>query len=229
MEENTTKACIVMFVKYPEKGTVKTRLALSLDSDIVLQLYKYFITDLLKMISSVGVPTFIFYTPATKEPELRSWLGPNYRYVPQAGDSLGERMKSAFAHCFRDHFEKVIIIGSDSPDLPAALLDGAFTQLAMSDVVIGPTQDGGYYLIGFQRDGFCPEIFDDMQWGTNVVFDRTMQKLKVASKVIFRLPEWCDIDVIDDVGALRERNLHSDFRYSQTMAFLLRHKTILSK
>jgi rSAM/selenodomain-associated transferase 2 len=130
-------------------------------------------------------------------------------------------MKIAFTRCFSEGFQSVAIIGSDSPDLPHRIIVEAFQALDKHGAVIGPSLDGGYYLIGFSRASFIPEAFDGIAWGTESVFEKTMQRLRDVGIQPHVLPPWRDIDRPEDVAALIRDNEKTDFAGSKTMSWLL--------
>ncbi|MBE0558756.1 MAG: DUF2064 domain-containing protein, partial [Proteobacteria bacterium] len=122
------KRCIVIFVRYPEKGVAKSRLAPVLDEGLVVSLYEAFVSDLLATLEGSGYPFCIAFTPAEREGDIFRRFG-RHEGFPQAGADLGERMKNAFQRCFSDGFTSVVLIGSDIPDLPAEIFAEAFGVL----------------------------------------------------------------------------------------------------
>jgi len=214
--------CLIIFVKWPEQGKVKSRLSVALNEDTVLDLYKCFVEDLLHTVKESGIRPVIAFYPADEGASVRSWLGSEYRYVPQMGDELGERMKNAFQWAFAQECSPVVLIGSDFPDLPAEIIKDAFTSLNDHDAAIGPALDGGYYLIGFRNDAFSPRIFDDIPWSTAFVFARTMEILREEGCDVCQLRFWRDIDRPEDIIDLIKRNRHNPFIRSKTMACLMR-------
>ena len=213
------KKCILLFVKYPEWGMVKSRLLKDLTEDVVLSLYKNFVLDLLDTLKKGRYRFEIcFYPPESKE-KMLNWLGKDYVYMPQKGKDLGERMSHAFTEGFSEGFSKVVLIGSDIPDLTYELIDKAF-EFDANDAVIGPSFDGGYYLIGFKNNSFLPDIFEGIQWSTGTVFKKTMEILNRKNYRVHILPKWQDIDMLDDVRVLFERNKNTGFADSRTMHFL---------
>jgi glycosyltransferase A (GT-A) superfamily protein (DUF2064 family) len=134
------KNCILIFIKSPERGMVKARLSEDIDEDTVLSLYRNFVLDLLETIRK-GRHAFqiFFYPPGSKE-KVSNWLGKGYSYMPQKGKDLGERMKNAFSRAFSEGFSKVLLMGSDIPDLTNAVINDAF-ELNDHDAVIGPAFD----------------------------------------------------------------------------------------
>jgi rSAM/selenodomain-associated transferase 1 len=214
--------CLIIFVKQPEKGKVKSRLSVALDEHTVLDLYKCFVEDLLQTVKESSFKPVIAFYPADKGDSVRSWLGSEYRYVPQTGDELGERMKNAFLRAFAQGYSRVVLIGSDFPDLPAEIIKDAFASLNDHNAAIGPAWDGGYYLIGFRDGGFSSRIFDDIPWSTAAVFARTMEILREEGCEVRQLRIWRDIDRPEDVVDFIKRNRDKPFIRSKTMACLMR-------
>ena len=158
--KSQSDSCVLLFVKLPVKGRVKTRLAADIGPEAALRLYESFVLDTLGMLEGLKQPVRICFDPAGTEAQCKRWLGKHYSYVAQVGRDLGQRMKNAFIHSFDEGFEKVVLIGSDIPDLPGSFLHEALEALESSEAVIGPSNDGGYYLIGFSQEAFLPVAFD---------------------------------------------------------------------
>ncbi|GAI20661.1 unnamed protein product, partial [marine sediment metagenome] len=146
--------------------------------DVATDLYKSFVADILTTLHTLSVNFRIVFYPPDAGDQFQQWLGEKYSYAPQIGQDLGQRMKNAFLQAFSDGFNSVVIIGSDSPDLPADYLDLGFTALDTNDVVVGPSSDGGYYLIGFAREAFLPDVLEQITWSSTNVFERTLNILK---------------------------------------------------
>jgi len=196
--------CLLFFIKNPEKGKVKTRLASAVGDKAAVKLYKRF---LLEMLFTLNGGTFIFYlcfSPESPLSSLKDWLGDHYLFMPQAGEDLGERMKNGFAEAFSMNFKRVVLIGSDIPDLPLEFIEEAFTSLQAKDAVIGPSLDGGYYLIGFKKETFSPRVFERIRWSTESVFEKTLEVLQQQRLTVHTLQPLRDIDT---VGDLRIRDL----------------------
>jgi rSAM/selenodomain-associated transferase 1 len=199
--------CLLFFLKNPEKGRVKTRLASAVGDEVAVKLYKRF---LLEMLSTLNQGTFLFYLcfyPENSLNDLKGWLGDDYLYMPQKGKDLGERMKNGFMEAFAMRFKRVVLIGSDIPDLPLEFIEEAFTSLKEKDVVIGPSFDGGYYLIGFKDKVFSLKVFEGIPWSTKRVFEETMKVLKQEGFTVHTLPLLRDIDTIDDLRNLPKHDL----------------------
>ncbi len=205
--------CVILFVKLPEKGEVKSRLARQLDGDIVLHLYECMVLDAIDMLNRGHYPFRISFTPPTAGDPIRKWLGRDYSYMPQLGKDLGERMEQAFLDVFSEEVGKAVIIGSDVPGVTTAIIDEAFGALATHDSVIGPASDGGYYLIGFRKGALCRDIFHHVTWSTAHVYEETMRGLKHAERSVHILPELIDVDTREDLimlfGQRHDSNLHS--------------------
>jgi len=123
--------------------------------------------------------------------------------MPQHGRDLGERMKNGFLDGFAKGYKRVVLIGSDIPDLPKNSIEEAFQSLEETDAVIGPAFDGGYYLIGFRQSAFSSQVFEEINWGTATVFDETMKKLKRLRRSVHTLPRLRDIDTVEDLNHLK--------------------------
>ncbi len=192
--------CLLFFVKSPEKGKVKTRLAASIGDERALKFYKVF---LLNILSNLNKGTFLFYLcffPADALDSLRQWLGEDYLYTPQQGEDLAERMKNGFMEAYTMGFKRVVLIGSDIPDLPLEFIEEAFTSLKEKDAVIGPSLDGGYYLIGFKDKTFSSQVFKGIPWSTERVFEQTTKILEREGLTVHFLKPLRDIDKVEDLG-----------------------------
>ena len=199
--------CLLFFIKDPGKGRVKTRLASAVGDKIAAKLYRRF---LLEMLFTLNKGTFLFYLchyPEDSLSSLKDWLGDQYLYMPQTGENLGERMKNGFLEAFSMNFKRVILVGSDIPDLPIEFIEEAFASLREKDGVIGPSLDGGYYLIGFKKDTFSPRVFEGIHWSTESVFEKTLKVLQQEGLTVHALQPLRDIDTVEDlrVRELRRR------------------------
>jgi rSAM/selenodomain-associated transferase 1 len=214
------KRGVILFVKLPEKGKVKSRLAQRMDEDLVLHLYENMVLDTIDTLTRGRFPFRICFTPADARDQIVAWLGNTHPSIPQTGDNLGDRMEGAFAGVFAGEEEEAILIGSDIPGLTTAVIEEAFSALLANDAVIGPADDGGYYLIGFRKKSFEPGIFHDMAWSTGTVFRETMDQLHDASLKVHILPELTDIDTIEDLKTLVSQVKNQASEASRTRSFL---------
>lgn len=217
---------ILLFVKYPDKGKVKLRLSADLNEQIVQDLYQRFVQDTVTTVEKIDAQLLICFLPVDAQKKFKTWLGSRFIFVPQHGADLGERMKNCFTYAFTKGFRRAILIGSDSPDLPLKFLQKAFTDLETHDMVLGPSSDGGYYLIGFQDSCFEPSLFDDIPWGTASVLAETLQKIHRTKHHLSLLPVWSDVDTLTDLKNLIERNRDTSFKTSQTITYLQQNKIL---
>jgi rSAM/selenodomain-associated transferase 1 len=214
------KSVILLFIKAPIMGQVKSRLAAVIGKKAAFELYKCFILDIVDTIKKTGQPFKIFFYPPDALAAVTSWLGRRWHFMPQQGNDLGQRMENAFMRCFSEGFERAVLIGSDLPDLTPSVLHEAISSLAENDVVIGPAPDGGYYLIGFNKGTFMPRLFHGIPWSTETVFQETMTILQDSPLTVHRAPQWNDVDTAEDLKALFKRNKDGRFDNSRTMTYL---------
>jgi uncharacterized protein len=219
----TDKRSVILFVKLPEKGRVKSRLARQLGEDAALSLYENMVLDAVDMLKRGRFPFRICYTPPDARDRMAVWLGREHDYLPQTGDDLGDRMEGAFARVFSTAVEEALLVGSDIPGLTTGIIEEAFASLVRNDAVIGPADDGGYYLIGFRKNTFTPGIFHDMVWSTSTVFRMTMDRLHDASRKVHILSELTDVDTVEDLKTLLSQVKDPASEPSRTRTFLERH------
>jgi len=209
---------VLLFVKSLERGKVKSRLAARLGEELTLDLYRSFVLDTVEALTSADASLRIYYYPADSGENVANWIGKGFVFAPQRGEDLGERMRNAFADSFSEGLERALLIGSDIPDLNIAVIGDAFSSLENSDAVVGPASDGGYYLIGFRKSSFLPEVFHGINWGSNSVFRETMKLLSVSGYHVRVLDERHDIDTIDDLRAFFLRNRDTRRRESRSLS-----------
>lgn len=198
----STGNAVIVFIKYPEKGRVKTRLAKGVGDAAALALYRCFVMDVLDMVRSSHWALRVYFYPDNAFDGIRAWLGHELDLFPQKGATLGDKMENALADTLTAGYEKAVLIGSDLPDLPSGIIDTAFKNLETYSAAIGPSLDGGYYLIGFAAPGFTPRIFHGIPWSTNQVFDLTVNRFKAYQVSHYTLPVWQDIDTQKDLRSL---------------------------
>ncbi|NTW76422.1 MAG: glycosyltransferase [Syntrophaceae bacterium] len=212
--------CLIMFAKYPERGKVKSRLILEGYDGLAADLYRCFIEDLIDRVSKGNYSFQLAYDPPEKKKDFIELFGKDISYAPQEGKDLGMRMFKAFTDSFSNGFRSAVIIGSDSPDIPQGIIEEAFRSLNKHGAVLGPTWDGGYYLIGFSRDFVSRRFFENMLWSTSNVFEETMRRFQEDGIPVHVLPGWRDIDRADDIYCLLKESECSDFGNSRTIKFL---------
>ncbi len=197
----TSTCAVILFARDPVEGQVKTRLSSFLDDPVILTLYRHFLRDSIEKICSIAeADRFIGIAsdPKTGYFDDVSRSHPVHLCV-QKGGNLGERMRQAFTDRFAEGYQRVVIIGSDSPTLPAAYIAQALQS--NKEVVIGPSTDGGYYLVGMQ--GKVKDIFEGVPWGTESVLSETLKVLKQQQAKAELLPVWYDVDLPEDLRFLK--------------------------
>lgn len=208
----TCRDHLLLFTRYPEAGRSKTRLIPALGAEGAARLQKLLtekIAAQAKMLSaSLDVQTVVHYSGGTNK-KMASWLGA-LTFVPQPTGDLGLRMRAAFRHAFAAGARKAVLVGSDIPEIDANLLACAFAALQNSPVVIGPSHDGGYYLIGMCADvaeQLYPLLFLGMTWSTPEVFANSRKRLAKADCPSTVLALLRDIDTPEDLGFARSQGL----------------------
>ena len=190
---------LIFFMRYPEKGLVKTRLARDLGDTFTLDLYKHFIIDILKTCQLTDAEIMIAYSISEKIKNEKLFLSKQHIHFYQNGHDLGPRMFNALCEAAKRGFKKCILIGSDSPDLPSGIIDEGYNALGEADITLGPSSDGGYYLIGFRSDRINYRIFSRIRWGTPYVLEDTLENIKKTGMRLYLLPEWDDVDDVYDL------------------------------
>ena len=180
--------------KLPTVSKVKTRLGVSMGHEKATHLYMWFLKDTVEKVKRVGVPFFICYTPDDKQEHFERLLGESLTYVPQVGDDLGERLYHGFVKSSKMGYLSAIALASDTPDLPESILDEAVMKLKEFDSVIGPSSDGGYYLIGLKDHAVNQNLFQGINWSTETVFTETMNKIYEEKISCHSLILWDDVD-----------------------------------
>jgi rSAM/selenodomain-associated transferase 1 len=191
---------VLVFVRAPEAGRVKTRLAGAIGDGAALRIYRRLAEHTLREAAALadeGVRLRVHYTPADAGDAVRAWLGAGPAYLAQADGDLGVRMEDAFARAFEEGAEQVVIVGSDLPELSASLLRRAFGVLDAHPAVVGPARDGGYYLLGLTRS--VAGIFHGIAWSTPHVLAATLERFGAAGIHPPLLEELADVDEVEDL------------------------------
>ncbi len=187
------KNLLLIFTRNPELGKSKTRLAKTIGDQTALEIYKFLLKRTQEIAVKVNADKAVYYSVKVRNNDI--WDSSIYQKYQQFGEDLGVRMKNAFKNGFDAGYKKVIIVGSDLYDLSSKIIDNAFQKLESNDFVIGPAEDGGYYLLGMN---FLQEdIFENKDWGTETVRKDTLVNLK--DKKVFLLEMLNDVDVFEDI------------------------------
>jgi rSAM/selenodomain-associated transferase 1 len=218
---NPGRVAVAAMVKVPVAGEVKTRLCPPLRPEEAARLAWAFLGDRVEQL--VGLPacdSLVAYTPPEGEPELRARL-PGMRLVPQVGADLGMRMARLLADLLAEGRTGAVAVGTDTPSLPTAYLAEACRALERgeADVVLGPAEDGGYYLIGLAAP--APGLFADMSWGSASVYRTTLARAQAEGRRVAVLPTWFDVDRPGDLARLgRVAADRRAYRPPRTLALL---------
>jgi len=188
-----SKNLIIVFTRNPELGKVKTRLAKTIGNQSALNIYNYLLNHTEQTIRNIHCDKAVFYSVKIRVNDI--WNSNIYQKLQQKGKDLGSRMSIAFKYAFENNYKKVIIIGSDLFDLKPKHISTALNMLDKHDVVIGPAQDGGYYLLGMKKKH--SNIFENKAWGTSTVLKDTLKDLQHLD--VFHLEELNDIDTFEDI------------------------------
>ncbi len=191
---------LLIFAKNPELGKVKTRLAKSIGDEKALMIYVKLLEHTHFIADRVFADKAIFYAEKVQEFDILDYY--KFPKFLQKGDSLGERMERACGQAFAQHYEKVMIIGSDCYELTTEIVDDAFAALDHHNVVLGPAHDGGYYLIGMDRH--YPHLFKNKAWSTPDVLLDTILDIKKLRLSYTLMPTLTDVDEEKDLGDLRK-------------------------
>ena len=193
MAKHQNSNLLIIFTRNPELGKCKTRLAKTVGDESALEIYKFLLKHTVSITENLNVDKAVYYSVKVRSNDF--WSEDIYKKYAQNGDDLGIRMKNAFEQGFKDGYKRIIIIGSDMYDLSQADLEQAFKELEHHEAVIGPAEDGGYYLLGMQN--LYPEVFYNKKWGTHTVLKDTLDNLSDIS--VKQLEERNDVDFFSDI------------------------------
>ncbi len=203
------RRALLVFVKLPVAGRVKTRLQPELSPALAARLYRAMVDDVFTALERPGRwDLFAFFWPPEQERAFREWLPGSPRLVPQAGTGLGERLADAFEWSHAEGHSRTIIVGTDMPTLGSDVLSDAFDALERAEVLLGPSTDGGYYLVGLKEPR--PELFEDVSWSTPEVLEQTIARVDGVGATYHLLPEKTDIDTWQDALAVLEEIISED-------------------
>ena len=182
---------LIIFVKAPRPGTVKTRLAREIGEAAACAAYCRMVNDLRSNLARLE-PVEIRFTPDDARKDVVQWLRPGWRLAPQGVGELGTRLQAAFAQAFASGSKRVVVIGSDCPTVTASDIELGWKELQAHDMVIGPAQDGGYWLIGLRSAR--PRLFQEINWSTSTVLVETLKRAEAAGLKVKLMRQRSDID-----------------------------------
>lgn len=197
--EQLKEDLLIIFVNNLLPGKVKTRLAKDIGNDQALNIYKYLIAHTIEVTKDIDAAKEVYFSEFVENKE--EWVSNGFQVRLQKGNELGSKMKAAFEDSFKNGYKRVVLVGSDCLEINSQIIIEAFNKLKSTDTVIGPAEDGGFYLVGLS--GLVKEIFEDKKWSTNSVLTDTVQTLtdkRVDYCLLKKLP---DIDTVEDLKKYR--------------------------
>jgi len=223
MNKEHAKLLLVVMAKAPVPGKVKTRLLPHFTADEAVDLYRCFLRDRIRTISTLkGVDLAIAFTPVDARDMFIPYCQSGISLFSQKGADLGERLNNIFVEKLAGGYDAVSIIDSDTPDLPQSTIQESFKRLLanQTDVVFGPCHDGGYYLVGMRKPH--PQLFDDIAWSTATVLSATLERAKRLGVKTELLPWWNDLDTFEDLLVFynKYKNKRSSRPWSGEKTFL---------
>jgi rSAM/selenodomain-associated transferase 1 len=198
-----TRSAVAIMAKAPQPGEVKTRLCPPLSHRAAAELYRCFLLDKIAQVNALQrAAPVVSYSPSDSQLTFQALAPAHFILIPQRGDDLGARILSTFDQLFRQGYTPVMVIDSDTPTLPTAYLERALGLIAESenDIVLGPTEDGGYYLIGLRQSH--RELFEQIPWSTSQVFPETRRRSAQYGLTVACAEYWYDVDTPDDLARL---------------------------
>lgn len=223
--------CIVM-VKAPIIGTIKTRLVPPLSHSEAAALATCFAQDVVTSVRRIVPEVMVAYSPAQGRASLEVLFRPaDLLWVEQRGDDLGARLDATIAQAATLGFSPIIVIGTDSPTLPTSFIEQASNALAVEayDLMLGPTEDGGYYLVGLRQ--YTPNLFQNIAWSTSLAYEQTMSNAARLNLRTQALPQWYDVDTSSDLLRLRYELQTDEKARAQapaTYQWIIAHDSFLS-
>jgi rSAM/selenodomain-associated transferase 1 len=216
-------AVVALFVRAPIPGRVKTRLASGMGKENSCLLYRAMADDVVRAARDSGLALDLFHDGAAAQAESllpAPWRAAARQVIAQQGNDIGKRMAAAFHHCFSRGVNQTIVAGSDVPDLCAAVFAAADRALRDHEVVLAPTVDGGYGLIGLHRASWHPELFHNIPWSTDQVTPATLAAIKQLGLTVCLLEPLRDLDTVADVRSYARCPAPEALETNQTIARL---------
>jgi len=211
-----------LFAKEPRAGLVKTRLAAETSPDWAAGVASAFLLDTVERLARIDAVRILAFTPSAAHRYFADVCQGRFRLVSQTDGDLGRRMAVFFEEQFQAGAAAVVLVGTDSPTLPLPFILQAFQELERADVVIGPSTDGGYYLLGCGHR--LPPLFEGIPWSTSLVLSSTMAALQDSECRLALLPPWYDVDTLDDwrmlqghVAAQRRAGIDPDVPHTERL------------
>ncbi len=192
---------LIIFTRFPEAGKTKTRLISTLGPEGAAQFQKEMTEATLKTVNGLKNTSIEIRFEGGDKGLIKNWLGKQFSIEPQGPGDLGKKMERAFEESFDEGKNRIIIIGTDCPSITPEIIQNAFMALNDNDLALGPAKDGGYYLIGLRNK--VPQLFQDIRWGTEEVFQKTFDVAKKLGLGIYLAETLSDIDRPEDLHVLK--------------------------
>ena len=203
-----SNSAIIIFTRYPEPGLTKTRLISELGPEGAARFHKNLVERMVEIVRSFinnkPIKLIISFNHSDTK-QIKNWLGSKIIYHKQSGDNLGGKISSNFKQVLKSGVDKAILIGTDIPEISPKHLNIALTTLKNHDTVLGPASDGGYYLIGMNRDSYSPKLFQNINWGRAGVLNQTLNKIIDLGSDYYLMDKLNDIDTPEDLKKLKQR------------------------
>ncbi len=215
---------VITFCKYPTETKVKTRIAETLGNKFAASIYKIFAEHTFReLLKTETVVPYLFFTEKNDKEKIEKWSGNKFILELQEGNDLGNRMYNAFKKVINKGSKKTIVIGTDIPDMSSNIIRNAMYALDNSDVVIGPSNDGGYYLLGMKK--LYKNLFSGIEWSSESVLSLTLKKINTLNLSYTMLPELIDVDTEDDLKIWLDKDSakKNNILKSTIRSFLLDH------
>ena len=199
MSQNFKDTALIVFVRLPVPGKVKSRLSESLGPRAAAAFYRECAEKLFRECALIasGAQLFIFYCDRQDKAAVERWAGPGFRFSPQRGHGLGRRLENALGEVFGSGAARAVVMASDVPDLSAGLITDAINGLVDYNIVLGPSLDGGYYLLGMSK--LHRELFRGISWSTDRVLSQTLDAAGRLGMSVKMMPQLRDIDTVKDL------------------------------
>lgn len=209
------KKALICFTRIPKPGKTKTRLMPFLSGENCTGLHTAFLRDISRILEEYAVPCYIYYTGLEEPSELqvlKDIFPFAAGFLPQLGEDLGEKMHNALKHVLSLGYEACLLTGSDLPLMGAKHFDSGFKALEKADVTLGPTEDGGYYLVGIKKP--CPELFSNQQYGGGSVYESSVAAIAHSGQSFCQALHCSDVDTPEDLMQLKKLIDHNSFTAS---------------
>lgn len=200
------KPCVIVMTHYPGRADASTPLATGVGPIRAIELARCLALDTIAAVGRAGAPVLVAYHPPERKAEIAAWLGKRLRLIPQEGGDPGERKYAVLLRAFALGFTDALLVEGDVPDLPAGIVMECLEALGPGDAVVGPAAGGGYYCIGFHREGLVFDALTDIPWGTDAVLAYTLERLNKSGCAVHIAPAWSAVDSVGALASMVRRN-----------------------